>query len=258
MTASSSQNAARFYDGFAGDYELVYGGEWERAVDQQAGALDRLIRTNVPHAGSVLDCACGIGTQAIGLAGLGYRVVGTDLSHGAIDRARHEARHLGIEASFDVADFRDLSGIDGEFDVVIACDNALPHLLEPADVPTVLQQMRNKLTAEGLLVVTMRDFDRALRERPSIAPPLISAGPPRRILVRLHDWDVDRPCYTVRLIVLTERHDGWDVTEHTTRFRAITRAELTRAATNAGLSDVRWLGESPFIGNQQVMTARRS
>src|SRR3954462_5622846 len=82
MTASSSQKAARFYDGLAGDYELVYGGEWERAVDQQARALDRLIRTYVPHAGSVLDCACGIGTQAIGLAGLGYRVVGTDLSHG--------------------------------------------------------------------------------------------------------------------------------------------------------------------------------
>src|SRR4051794_15872959 len=257
MTESSSHDAARFYDGLAGDYEVVYGGEWERAVDQQAGALDRLIRTYVGHPGSVLDCACGIGTQALGLARLGYRVVGTDLSHGAIDRARHEARRLGIEAAFAVADFRDLSGIDGEFDVVIACDNALPHLLEPADVLTAMQQMRNKLTPAGLLVVTMRDFDRALRERPPIAPPLIIAGPQRRILVRLHDWDEDRPCYTARLIVLTERHDGWHVTEHTTRFRAITRAELTRAATDAGLSDVRWLSESPVIGNQQVMTARR-
>jgi glycine/sarcosine N-methyltransferase len=257
MAASSSRNAARFYDGFAGDYELVYGGDWQRAVDEQAGALDRLIRAYVPHAASVLDCACGIGTQAIGLAGLGYRVVGTDLSHGAIDRASHEARRRGVEASFDVADFRDLSGIDGDFDVVIACDNALPHLLEPADLLTAMQQMRNKLTPAGLLVVTMRDFDRALRERPSIAPPLIVARPQRRILLRLHDWDEDRPCYTVRLIVLTERHDGWQVAEHTTRFRAITRAELSCAATRAGFSDVRWPSESPVIDDQQVMTARR-
>jgi hypothetical protein len=44
MAASGTQNAARFYDDLAGDYELVYGGEWERAVDEQAGALDRLIR----------------------------------------------------------------------------------------------------------------------------------------------------------------------------------------------------------------------
>jgi glycine/sarcosine N-methyltransferase len=257
MAASGSRNAARFYDGLAGDYELVYGGEWERAVDEQAGALDRLIRTYVPRAESVLDCACGIGTQAIGLAGLGYRVVGTDLSHGAIDRARHEARRLGIEARFDVADFRDLSGIDGEFDVVIACDNALPHLLEPSDVLTVMQQMRSRLTPGGLLVITMRDFDRALRERPSVAAPLIVAGPPRQMLLRVHDWDEDRPCYTVRLIVLTERHDGWQATEHTTRFRAITRAELTRAATRARFRDVRWPSESPVIDNQQVMTARR-
>jgi SAM-dependent methyltransferase len=257
MTASSGESAGRFYDGLAGDYELVYGGEWERAVDQQAAALDRVIRKYLPHGRSVLDCACGIGTQAIGLAGRGYRVVGTDLSHGAIDRARHEARRLGIGATFDVADFRDLSDIDGEFDVVISCDNALPHLLEPADVLTVMQQMRDKLTPAGLLVVTIRDFDRALREWPPIAPPLIIAGPQRRILVRLHDWDEDRPSYTLRLIVLTECDDGWHVTEHTTRFRAITRTELTRVATDAGFSAVHWLTESPVVGNQQVMTARR-
>src|SRR3954453_5006628 len=69
MAASGSQDAAHFYDGFAGDYELVYGGQWERAVDEQAGALDRLIHTYVPHAGSVLDCACGIGTVTALLTG---------------------------------------------------------------------------------------------------------------------------------------------------------------------------------------------
>jgi hypothetical protein len=117
--------------------------------------------------------------------------------------------------------------------------------------------MRDKLTPAGLLVVTIRDFDRALREWPPIAPPLIIAGPQRRILVRLHDWDEDRPSYTLRLIVLTECDDGWHVTEHTTRFRAITRTELTRVATDAGFSAVHWLTECPVVGNQQVMTARR-
>jgi hypothetical protein len=47
------------------------------------------------------------------------------------------------------------------------------------------------------------------------------------------------------------------VTEHTTRFRAITRTELTRVATDAGFSAVHWLTECPVVGNQQVMTARR-
>jgi hypothetical protein len=116
--------------------------------------------------------------------------------------------------------------------------------------------MRGKLNAAGLVIVTMRDFDRALRERPSIAAPVVLVGPPRRILVRLHDWDEDRPLYTVRFIVLTERHDGWDVVEHTTRMRAITRTELTDAASAAALGDVRWHSQVRVVGDQLVMTAR--
>jgi SAM-dependent methyltransferase len=256
MTVPGDQHVAKFYDGLACDYEVVYGGEWERAVGQQGDALDRLIRASIPDARSALDCACGIGTQAMGLAGRGYRVVGTDLSGGAVDRARHEARRVGVDAAFAVADFRDLSAIEGRFDVVLCCDNALPHLLDPADVVTAMKQMRGKLNPAGLLIVTIRDFDRALRERPSIAAPVAVVGPPRRILVRLHDWDEDRPVYTVRFIVLTERQDGWDVIEHTTRLRAITRTELDEAATAAGFGDVRWHSQVPVVGDQQVMTAR--
>jgi SAM-dependent methyltransferase len=256
MAVPGDRRVAKFYDGLASDYEVVYGGDWERAVDQQGDALDRLIRASIPDARSALDCACGVGTQALGLAGRGYRVVGTDLSAGAIDRARHEARRLGAGAAFAVADFRDLSAVEGRFDVVLCCDNALAHLLDPADVVTALAQMRGKLSRAGLLIVTMRDFDRALRERPSIAAPVVLAGPPRRILVRLHDWDEDRPVYTVRFIVLTERRDGWDAVEHTTRLRAITRTELAEAASTAGFGDVRWHSELQVVGDQQVITAR--
>src|SRR5213076_1057587 len=99
------------------------------------------------------------------------------------------------KAGFAVADFRDLSSIDGLFDVVISCDNAVPHLLDGADVPKALAQMCARLRSGGLLVITMRDFDTALREKPPMAPPVIVAGVPRRVLVRLHDWDDDQPCY---------------------------------------------------------------
>jgi glycine/sarcosine N-methyltransferase len=198
MSDSSNEMVVRFYDGFASDYHLAYGGKWESAVERQGEALNALIQDHLPGAHSVLDCSCGIGTQAIGLARLGYQVVGTDISEGEIERARHEARHFGVETTFGVADFRDLSGIAGAFDVVISCDNALPHLLNAADVPKALTQMREKLRPGGLFVATMRDFDKALKEKPPIAPPVIVAGPPRRVLVRLHDWDEVRPWYTVR------------------------------------------------------------
>jgi len=132
--AHRSQDVVRFYDDFAADYELAYGGRWDDAVDRQGAALARLIRDALPNAHDVLDCSCGIGTQAIGLARHGFRVRGTDPSAGAIERARREAERLGVTVPFAVADFRDLSAVPGEFDVVISCDNAISHLLEPADV----------------------------------------------------------------------------------------------------------------------------
>jgi glycine/sarcosine N-methyltransferase len=186
-------------------------------------------------------------------------VADTDLSAPTVERARLEAERAGVAATFLTADFRDLSGVAGTFDAVITCDNALPHLLDPRDVPLALAQMRAKLRPGGLLAVTMRDFDRALADRPSVAPPVVIKSPPRRIVFRLHDWDADgAPCYTIRMFVLTEAGDGWTAQEHATRYRAITRAELSEAAQAAGLADVASPGDITIVGGQQVMTARRS
>lgn len=251
------QSVAEFYDRLAPDYHLVYGGDWDGAVERWGAALAALIGTALPVASAVLDCSCGIGTQAIGLAGRGYRVRGTDVSRGAIERARLEAARLGVAVSFDVADFHDLSSVPGPFDVVISCDNAIPHCMDESEIRSVLAQMKATLRAGGLALITMRDFDRALREKPPIAPPTIIPGSPRRVLLRLHDWDpAGAPFYAVRLLVLTEATSGWTVVEHATRYRAIPRQELARAAQAAGFSDVAWRGEEGVLPvQQQVMMA---
>ena len=80
-----------FYDELAPDYHLIYE-DWNTAVEHQSVALDRLVRSRVPDAHSVLDCSCGIGTQALGLAGLGYKVHGTDVSERSLDRSASIAR----------------------------------------------------------------------------------------------------------------------------------------------------------------------
>jgi SAM-dependent methyltransferase len=182
-----------FYDGLAAEYHLVYGDHWDDAVARQGEVLDALIREVHGDAADVLDCSCGIGTQAIGLALRGHRVVGTDVSERSLERARVEATPLGAEASFSVADFRDLDGVDGPFAVVLSCDNALPHLLEPAEIAAALRAIRSKLCDGGLLVISIRDYD---KERPAAPPPCIVAGPPRRLVVRLHDWDAPDSPYT--------------------------------------------------------------
>jgi glycine/sarcosine N-methyltransferase len=245
-----------FYDGLASDYHLVYGDEWDAAVEHQGSALDLLIRDALPQATDILDCSCGIGTQAIGLARCGYRVTGTDISERSVERARVEAVRLEAEVGFGVADFRDLATVGGDFDVVMSCDNAIPHLLDDEDVARALRAMRSKLRPGGLLVLSTRDYDTALTERPAVAPPLLIEGPPRRLVLRLHDWDApDSDFYTVRFLILTEGEVGWTIAHHTTRYRAITSGALARIAADAGLSGITWLSGAQAAFHQPVMTA---
>lgn len=103
-------------------------------MEEQGKVLDQIIRRRSESAVDVLDCACGIGTQTLGLARRGYRVFGTDISTGAVARATREAERLGVSASFGVSDFRVLDEVVDSYDVVVCCDNALPHLLHDREI----------------------------------------------------------------------------------------------------------------------------
>ncbi len=248
-----------FYDGLAGDYHLVYADRWDGAVTRQGRALARLITTATPGARDVLDCSCGIGTQAIGLALQGYRVTGTDVSEASLRRARREATRLGAELhDLARADFRDLSRFTEGFDVVLSCDNALPHMLRDDDLVQAVAAMTGALRPGGLLVISTRDYDAALRERAPAAVPTVLPGSPRRVVVRLQDWDgPDSPLHTVRFLMLTEGGDGWEVAEHAVRYRALGAEELAGRAREAGLEQVQWHGAETVGFHQPVMTARR-
>ena len=75
-------------------------------------------------ASCVLDVSCGIGTQALGLARLGYRVTASDLSPEEVGRAKREAAARGLSIAFSVADMRQaFTHHAQEFDIVISCDN---------------------------------------------------------------------------------------------------------------------------------------
>ena len=126
---------ADFYDKLAPFYHLIFE-NWQSSIARQATALDSIIRSAVgPYAHSVLDVACGIGTQAIGLAARGYRVTASDISAGAVQRARLESNQRNLTIEFSVADMRAAySHHKQTFDIVLCADNSLPHLLTDQEI----------------------------------------------------------------------------------------------------------------------------
>ncbi|MGZ9226820.1 MAG: class I SAM-dependent methyltransferase, partial [Anaerolineales bacterium] len=124
-----------FYDQLSPYYKYIFQ-DWNASVDRQATLLDGVIREYFgEEVHAILDAACGIGTQTIGLAEKGYWLTASDISAGELERARGEALQRGLNVTFFVANMRDLrKTIKAKFDVVIACDNAVPHLLSDAEI----------------------------------------------------------------------------------------------------------------------------
>lgn len=255
-----------FYDGLAEIYHLIYP-DWAAARESQARAFTALLTAmGHPPGSEVLDCAAGIGTQALGLAAAGYRVTATDASAPALRRLAREARALNLHLRARVCDMRALAGLlRMPRDVVMAVDNAIPHLLSEAAIMTALRAMGAVLNPGGLLLLSMRDFDLCLDKgaRPFGEGPFIhETTPPRRILYQVWDWQDER-AYDAHLYITwrdaaqQQAPQGWRVHHGVARYRALRRAELAHLARNCGFTDCVWKLPEETGFYQPILLARR-
>lgn len=254
-----SDSVADFYDQLADDYHLIFG-DWQQSVRRQGALLDGIIRRekHVPPL-SVLDCTCGIGTQAIGLALHGYAVHATDLSAAAVRRAATEAATFGVSMSTGVADVRQLdTQVEGMFDVVISMDNSLPHLLTDDDLLQAAAAIASKTQAGGLLMVGIRDYDQALVDRPRSTPPqMIHDAAGKRVTFQVWEWQGEEPFYKVNHFTLKEQDGTWHTAHRSTMYRALRRAELDAAMTQAGFRELRWVMPTESGAYQPILVARK-
>ncbi len=248
-------SAVKFYDALAPAYHLNYA-DWEASIARQAAALQAVLRARGVAAGStVLDAACGVGTQSLGLAALGYRVTGSDLSPGAVARARAEAEARGLAIAFGVADLRDLASVHArEFDVVVACDNSIPHLLSDAEIAAAFGQMWRCTRPGGTCLISVRDYDAIDRAGVQSRLPVVHSGSEvRRIVFQV--WDFHGEHYDLSLYVVEDGPDGPpSVQVMRTRYYAVGIATLMELMRRAGFEDVQRLDE-PFY--QPIVIGRR-
>ena len=109
-----------FYNNMACQYDKLFQ-DWQVTTHEQAVILNNLFaESGFDNKARILDCACGIGTQAIGLAAIGYSVTASDISNGELAEATVRAEKNNVKIRFMHADFCALS--DAFFRAVRYCD----------------------------------------------------------------------------------------------------------------------------------------
>jgi SAM-dependent methyltransferase len=245
-----------FYDQLAPFYHLVYA-DWEASIRKQASDLDGIIREFWgERVESVLDVACGVGTQSLGLASLGYCVTASDLSARAVERARAEAASRKLPVAFSVADMRRAHAHHRrQFDLVIACDNALPHLLTDGELLEAFRQFYRCARPGGGCLVSVRDYEKEELGGTQVRSyGLREEGGTRHLIFQV--WEFRGAVYDMSMYFVEDR-GGPDCTARVlrTKYYAVGAGRLASLMEEAGFGDVRRLDGRFF---QPVLVGRRS
>lgn len=246
----------KFYDDLASQYDKLFL-DWQSATQEQAIILDKIFRKNgFDNTAKVLDCACGIGTQAIGLASLGYNVTASDISDGEIAEAKIRAINANVKIRFKNADFRLLSEtFDEKVDIVIAMDNALPHMLSSEDLDRAIKSITNQIGDSGIFVGSIRDYDTLLKDKPLYSPPYIyKTAKGQRVSFQTWDWNGEH--YKLVQYIIDDE-ETLQVSKFECEYRAIRREELTDLFVSNGCSSVIWLFPEETGFYQPIVIAKK-
>jgi SAM-dependent methyltransferase len=248
-------SVASFYDDLAPHYHLLYR-DWEHAVAEQGNALAALFSTlGVTVHDPILDAACGIGTQTLGLAQLGFNIAASDISPVAIKRLQRELVERGLDAQTRVDDLRTLADTESSsVAAILACDNSIPHLLSDDEILQAFLAARRCLRPGGVLVISARDYAALPRISPDVRPYGLQYREECRFLaVQVWEWQGEQ--YDLRMYLTCESSSGECTTKVLrSRYYAISLQRLQCLLTEAGFVDVVRHDNVLF---QPVLTARR-
>ena len=245
-----------FYDNMASQYDKLFL-DWHATTKEQSVILNRIFNnTSFNTNASILDCACGIGTQAIGLAALGYQVTASDISDGELIEAKSRADSQGVTLRFEHADFCTLSDTFSEqFDIVIAMDNALPHMLTSEALESAVKSIIGQIKAGGLFVASIRDYDNLLQNKPLYSPPYIhKTENGQRVSFQTWVWHDDNYHLTQYII---DDEETLHISKFECEYRATRREELTKLLHDSGCSDVDWKFPEETDFYQPIVIARK-
>jgi len=249
-----------FYNQMTDDYHLILT-DWDSAVRSQASSIKKLIQKHISDTNtlSILDCSCGIGTQAIGLALEGYKVTGTDISPKEIERAKKEAKRLGASVSFHVANFQKLEEtLTDKYDIILSFDNAVAHLKDVGELQSAFTAMRKSLKPNGAILISVRNNDELRAQKPcGTLPRVIEDQFGKRIIVQTWGWNNAGDAYDLTMFILQKKRNEWRSQSYpSVPMRAFNQEEINQVLKLSGAIDIKWFSTPESGYYQPVVMAK--
>ena len=234
------------------EYMLRVGLPWDERTPELwraglHGEMEQLRPTiGASDGGAALDCSCGMGTQAIALAKLGWRVTATDIAESSLEVARQRAEAEGVEIDFSTCDMREIGQRYGaQFDWVVTC-YALYEITDDAGIQRAVDGIHTALVPGGRCYIRLRDMDALLEEKPRYSYHGEVRTPQGRVFC-IEDWEYESETHATQIYAFLtedEQYDDWRrwSTEAVgTRKRAIRQSELEQFLDRAGFKDIPFL-----------------
>ena len=233
------------YSDFAADYEWLFPddvvGDSPVPGATSPGARDLLadVIGALARGAPVLDCACGVGIDALALARQGFRVTATDGSHSMVARARERLAMSASQVTVLQSRWEDLPAkLTDRFDLAICLGNAIVHTGSRRAMAESLRAIRGVLKPGGTMIVDSRNWELIYSSWPRVIP---ASHVRERHGVRcacLYIWTVpesfDRSCQAE--IVFLFENGARELTHHRYEldFQPFTHADLRQAVESAG------------------------
>ncbi|GIH80136.1 SAM-dependent methyltransferase [Planobispora longispora] len=229
---------------------------WRAAVPEAATAAEVAFITRLAglRPGSrVLDVACGSGRHALGLARLGHRVTGLDVSAEAIAYARDVAVREGLDVDLRVGDMREPPA-DVRAEAAICMGNAFGYL-EHAGTQAFLSDLAGIVVPGGALVLDYAFVAESLLPNLALEEPPMTFGGVEAVSVNEYDVVNSRWLTSFTFRRGAQEHRGTSV-QH-----VYTAAEVVRLVTEAGFTGAELYGDAdgaPFrFGSPRLLLVAR-
>jgi hypothetical protein len=156
-------------------------------------------------------------------------------------KAETEAKNSGILIDFRVADMRKVNEVFPDpFDVVISCDNSIPHLLSDDEILLAFKEFYQCTKTGGLCLVSIRDYAQMERQDGKKMVPRTIHSIEDGQLVMFDVWEFEGDQYEISSYIIEDRGGAEAATHilHGGKYYCVGISTLEKLLAEAGFQKV--------------------